>query len=120
MVKTDTQTGVTGAGRESVKGSKAGTERSNPELRTMEPARSEAGRARSGETMDVARAQEVYTRTEQVPRVSESPIETSLEARLVAEKVAAQLKEEGGEAIKAQASGVSAHLVELLSQKGDT
>ena len=120
MVKTDTQTGVTGAGRESVKGSKAGTERLNPELQTAEPASSEAGRAGSGETVDVARAQEVYTRTEQVPSVSGNPIETSQEARLVAEKVAAQLEGNGGEAIKAQASGVSAHLVELLAQKGDT
>ena len=92
----------------------------NPELKTAVPASSEAGRAGSGETVDVARAQEVYTRTEQVPSVSGNPIETSQEARLVAEKVAEQLKEKGGEAIKAQAGGVSAHLVELLSQKGDT
>lgn len=68
--------------------------------------------------MDVARAKDVYARTEQAsrPSVGKMP-ETPQEAASLASQVTSQVREDAAKAIKAQAGGVSAHLVELLGDK---
>ncbi len=117
----DTQNVLSGAGRDPVAGSRAGKDVQDGHARSTDSVRVDSGeaeQARAGESIDVARAQDVYARTEQATSPSDAKIiETPEEAGLLTRKLADQVREDGATALAAQASGVSAHLVRSLDHK---
>ncbi len=88
---------------------------------TADKVRSGASEAERGEgerTLNVGRAQDVYARTEQAASRSAEPvIETSAEAAELLTKVKGQVRDNAAQALQAQGSQVSAHLVELLEHE---
>ncbi len=120
MVKTDTQHVISSAGRDAVSRAKTGNDVRDAQKAAGDGVRSPAGDVEPEDgngTVDVARAQDIYARTEQVARATvDKVIDTPEEAASLAAEVTSQVREHGAEAVKAQASGVSAHLVELLDK----
>ena len=120
-MKTEVHKPVSSAGQDAVSRSKVRNDVQEKGGRTAEDVRSGAGEAERVErrgTLSVGGAQDVYARTDLAARPSaERVIETSEEATQLLVEVTAQVRDDAEQALQAQGTNVSRHLVELMGGK---